>query len=140
MRFTAFEKRVRALEQVVSAAGKQCVCRHGRQTAYHNAEELKAMMDIGCPVHGFRDLGDLRWQPSGLPLQSEDRILCTCPPSPVREFLQGGRGALTGIEHEEEERRWGRECSPDSDEEFRCNQVRAESLLNEYYNRKRWRN
>ena len=140
MRFAAFEKRVRALEQALSAAGKQCVCRKGRQTCYHNAEELKAMMDIPCHLHGFRDLGDLRWVPSGLPLRSEDRIICSCPPSPVREFLQGERGPLTGIEHEEEERRWGRECSPDSDEEFRCDQARAESLLNEYNKRKRRRN
>jgi len=140
MRFADFEERVRALEQALSAAGKQCVCRTGRQTSYHSAEELQAMMDIRCPAHGLRDLGDLRWLPSGLPLQPEDQALCSCPPSPVREFLQDSRWTLTEAEQAEEERRWERECSPDSDEEFRCNQVRAESLLNEYYNRKRWRN
>jgi len=95
-----------------------------------------AMMDIRCPVHRFRDLGDLRWLPSRLPLLSEDRTLCSCPPSPVREFLQGKRGPLTELEQEEEERRWERECAPGRDEEFRREQARAERLLYEYQKRK----
>ena len=49
-----------------------------------SAEELKKLMDIRCPVHGFRDLGHLRWLPSGLPLRPDDQNLCSCPPCPVR--------------------------------------------------------
>jgi hypothetical protein len=136
MRFAALEKRVRALERAFSAAGKPCVCRPGRQTSYHTAEELKKMIEIPCPAHGFRDLGHLRWLSSGLPLQPEDWELCSCPPSPVREFLQGRRGPLTEAEQAEEERRWERECVPSRGEEVCREQARAERLLQKYeYNK-----
>jgi hypothetical protein len=94
-------------------------------------------MDVRCPAHGFRDLGYLRWLPSELPLQPDDQNLCSCPPCPVREFLQGRRGPLTEVEQEEEEQRWERECDPGSDEEFRRKQARAEQLLQKYEYNKR---
>jgi hypothetical protein len=138
MGIAALEKRVRALEQALSATGKQCSCRAGGQTTYHSAEELKNLMDIRCPAHGFRDLGYLRQLPSGLPLQPDDQNLCSCPPCRVREFLQGRRGPLTDVEQQEEEQRWERECGPGSDEEFGRKQARIEQLLQKYdYNKRK---
>src|ERR1035438_9022341 len=137
MRIAALEKRIRALEQWFWVTGKLCSCRTGGQTTYHSAEELKNIIDIPCPAHGFRDLGHLRWLPSGLPLQPDDQNLCSCPPSPVRELLQGRRGPLTDVEQEEEEQRWERECGPGSDEEFRREQGRVDQLLKKYVHNKR---
>jgi hypothetical protein len=93
-------------------------------------------------VHGVRDLGHLRWVGNGLPLQPEDQDLCSCPPCPVREFLRGRRGPLTELEQEQEERRWEREYTAASDEEFRREQAHLEGLLQqyEYDKRKRRRN
>jgi hypothetical protein len=96
-------------------------------------------MEIGCPLHGFLDLGYLRWVGSGLPLQPEDQDLCSCPPCAVRDFLQGTRGPLTLEEQEAEERRWEREYAEDSDEEFRREHARAEVLLRRYQQKKRRR-
>jgi hypothetical protein len=136
MRLAALQKRVRALEVASRAIGRRCHCRAGRQTKYHTAEELKRIMEIRCPAHGFRDLGDVRSMASGLPLQLEDQHLCSCPPCPVREFLQGRRGPLMEVEQQEEERRWERECSLAGDEEFRREQARASRLVQQYeYNR-----
>jgi hypothetical protein len=137
MGIAALEKRVRALEQVFKAAGKQCNCRTGEQTTYHSAEELKNLMGIRCPAHGFRDLGYLRRLPSGLPLQPDDHNLCSCPPCPVRELLQGRRGPLTDVEQEEEEQKWEREFGASSDQEFRRQQARVEQLLQKYEYNKR---
>jgi hypothetical protein len=132
MGIAALEKRVRALEQAFTAAGKQCICRTGEQTTYHNAKELKNLLEICCPAHGFRDLGYLRWLPSGLPLQPDDHNLCCCPPCPVRELLQGRRGPLTDLEQEEETQRWEREYGPSSEEEFRNEEVRVARLRQKY--------
>lgn len=137
MGIAALEIRIRALEQFLSAIGKQCSCRTGGLTTYHNATELKKLMQIRCPVHGFRDLGRLRWLPSGLPLQPDDHNLCCCPPCPVRELLQGRRGPLTDLEHEEETQRWEREYGPSSEEEFRNEEVRVAGLRQKYEYAKR---
>ncbi len=94
-------------------------------------------MDVRCPAHGFRDLGRLRWLSSGLPLQPGDQNLCSCPPCPVREFLQGRRGPLSKMEQEEEEQRWEREFGANSDGEFRREQARVEKLLQKYVYNKR---
>lgn len=137
MGFAALEKRIRALEHLFAATGKPCSCRAGGQTTYHSAEELKTIMRVRCAAHGFRDLGHLRWLPSGLPLQTDDQNLCSCPPCPVREFLQGRRGPLTEVEQEKQEQRWEKECDANSDEEFRREQTRIEQLLQRYvYNRR----
>jgi hypothetical protein len=131
MGIAALEKRVRAIEQALFAAGKQCICRTGEQTTYHSAEELRKLMDIRCPAHGFRDLGCLRCLPRRLPLQPEDQNLCSCPPCPVREFLQGQRGPLTEVEQQAVEQMWEEEFCAGSDE-FRRGQSRLESLLRKY--------
>jgi hypothetical protein len=132
MRIATLEERVRALERALSAGGKPCTCRIGTRTAFHTAEELAKIMAGRCPVHRFRDLGCLRWLPKGLPLHLDDRILCSCPPCPVREFLQGRRGPLTDAEQEEWQQRWERELGPESDEDFRHKQARIEKLLVKY--------
>ena len=108
MGLPALEKRVRALEQAWfgEARGRQCNCRSGQQTNYHRTAELEEIMKVRCPVHDIRDLGYLRWTPTGMPLRPEDRDFCFCPPSTVREFLQGERGLLTEEEQQAEERRW----------------------------------
>ncbi len=94
-------------------------------------------MEIRCPAHGFRQLGYLRWLPSGLPLQAEDQNLCSCPPCPVREFLQGQRGPLTEGEQREVEQRRERESGSRSDENFRREQASLEPLLRTYQSMKR---
>jgi uncharacterized Zn finger protein (UPF0148 family) len=94
-------------------------------------------MEIRCPAHGFRDLGYLRWLPSGLPLQSDDQDLCSCPLCPVREFLQGRRGPLTEAEQANVERRWEEEFGASSDEAFRREQARVEQLRQKYEYAKR---
>jgi hypothetical protein len=137
MGLTQLEKRIRALELAYLESGKECRCRSRGQTTFHSAKELNAVLDIRCPRHGFRDLGHLRWLPSGLPLQPEDQNCCSCPPCPVREFLQGRRGPLTEVEQEEEEQRWERVWGPSSDEEFRREQARVEKLLKKYEFNKR---
>src|SRR2546427_11720269 len=141
MNLAALEKRVRALE-ALPVTTLRCRCRAGRSTLYHTPEELKTIMDIRCPVHGFRDLGYVGWVASGLPLRPEDQHLCSCPPSPVRQFLRGRRGPLSEAEQEEEERKWMREITPESHEDFRREHIRAKRLLQQYeYNKsKRRRN
>jgi hypothetical protein len=135
----ALEKRVRALEASVPAIGEQCRCRAGRQTRYHTAEELKRILDVRCPLHGFRDLGRLRRVGSGIPLLPEDQDLCSCPPSPIREFLQGRRGPLTEVEQAAEERSWEGEFTPAAKEDFRRDQAWARQLLQKYEYSKRQR-
>ena len=137
MSFAALEKRIRALEYAFSATGKLCNCRTGEKTTYHSAEELKKLMDIRCPAHGFRDLGHLRWLPSGLPLRPDDQDLCSCPPCPVHDFLQGRRGPLTEAEQEKEERRWEAEYGTSSDGKFRREQTLVEQVLRRYEYHKR---
>ena len=127
MGLPALEKRVRALEQALfgEARGRQCNCRSGRETSYHRVAELEEIMKVRCPVHDVRDLGYLRWTPSGMPLRPEDRDFCSCPPCTVREFLQGERGLLTEEEQEGEKQRWEQEYAEASDEEFRREQARG---------------
>ena len=137
MGIAALEKRVGALEQALSATGKPCSCRTGEQTTYHSAEELRKLMDIRCPGHGFRDLGVLRWLPSALPLRSDDENLCSCPSCPVREFLLGKRGPLTEVEQEKEEQRWEAQGGASSEEAFRREQALLENLFRQYEYSKR---
>jgi len=104
MGLPALEKRMRVLELALlrEARGMQCSCRPGQETGYHNAEELEKILKIRCPVHNIRDLGYLRWTPSGMPLRPEDRDFCSCPPCAIRDFLQGERGPLTEEEQQAE--------------------------------------
>ena len=127
MGLPALEKRVRALEQALfgEARGRQWNCRSGRETSYHGAAELEEIMNVRCPVHDVRDLGYLRWTPSGMPLRPEDRDFCSCPPCTVREFLQGERGPLTEEEQQAEKQRWEKEYAEASHEEFRREQARG---------------
>lgn len=137
MGIAALEKRVRALEQALFAAGKQCNCRTGKLTSYHNSEELKNLICVRCLAHGFRDLGHLRRLPSGLPLQPDDQNLCSCPPCPVREFLRCQRGPLTELEQGKAEQMWEAEFGAGSDEAFRREESCLESLLRKYECNKR---
>ena len=132
MGLAALATRIRALEAAWRAARKDCYCRAGQQTRYHTAEELKQIMDVGCPVHDIRELGNLLWVGPGLPLRTEDQHLCSCPARPVREFLRGRRGPLTEVEQEEEEQRWQRESTSAAQEEFQREQARAQKLLRWY--------
>ena len=127
MGLPALEKRVRALEQALfgEARGRQCNCRSGRETSYHRVAELEEIVNLRCPVHDVRDLGYLRWTPSGMPLRPEDRDFCSCPPCTVREFLQGERGPLTEEEQQAEKQRWEKEYAEASHEEFRREQARG---------------
>ena len=137
MGIAALERRVRALEQALLAAGKQCNCRTRGQTNYHNSEELKNLMEISCPRHNFRELGSLRLLPSGLPLQPDDRNFCSCPPCQLREFLQGQRGPLTEAEQESLERMWEEEFGAGSGQASCREQARLEALLRKYEHNRR---
>ena len=138
MGLPALEKRVRALEQALfGKAREQCNCRSGRETSYHGAAELEEIMNVRCPVHDVRDLGYLRWTPSGMPLRPEDRDFCSCPPCTVREFLQGERGPLTEEEQQAEKQRWEKEYAEASHEEFRREQARGGVWLHRSQQKKR---
>jgi hypothetical protein len=134
----ALEKRVSALERrLVKGAAEGCNCRMGEQTRYHTALELEEIMAVSCPVHEIRDLGDVIWIPSGLPLRSEDGEFCFCPRSAVRDFLQGIRGPLTLEEQEMWERTWQRDYEQILGKDFRHEQARAEALLRAYPQKER---
>ena len=139
MGLPALEKRVRALEQALfgEARGRQCNCRSGRETSYHRVAELEEIVNLRCPVHDVRDLGYLRWTPSGMPLRPEDRDFCSCPPCTVREFLQGERGPLTEEEQQAEKQRWEKEYAEASHEEFRREQARGGVLPQRSQQKKR---
>ena len=79
-----------------------CNCRNF--TDFHNEREVQRMRDKGCPVHGTRDLGNLFWRVSWLPLDLEDREVCDCPPNLWREFLEGKRPRPTEEKIAESER------------------------------------
>lgn len=137
MRIASLEKRVRVLELALPGLRNQCLCRAGDQTMYHNARELGMIMEVPCPAHGVRDLGRLRWLPSALPLRADDLNVCSCPPTPVREFLQGGRGPLTQAELQEAENSWEKEYGPGSAEAWRLERSSINDLLRQYKNVKR---
>jgi hypothetical protein len=136
----ALERRVRTLERSLPQEVRNaCNCRIGEQTRYHTALELKEIMDVRCPVHQIRDLGDVIWIPSGLPLRSEDGEFCFCSRSAVREFIQGIRGPLTLAEDEMWERTLQRDYEQISGKDFRNEQARAEALLQAYPQKERKR-
>jgi len=130
------EKRLRALEQILFVGAKECNCRVGHKTIYHDEAELARIMAVSCPVHSIRDLGEVMWVGRSLPLRRDDQQFCSCPPSPLRELLLGRRGPLTQAEHEVEVERWAREYGSGADEKFRRDQDRIKQLLRIYeYNK-----
>lgn len=136
---TALEKRVRALEanSLMMRVNKYCRCRFGQKTKYHTAADLEHIMSVFCPVHEFRDLGDLLWVPPGTPLRPEDSHLCSCPSCPTRDLLEGKRGPLTTEEQEEECRTWEPELTADMEENLRIERAKLEVLLQTYARKKR---
>ncbi len=127
------KKRLCALEAVARfSAG--CKCRFLQVTFFHNVADLERIVSVRCPVHIFCDLGELSWAPSSMPLRTEDRALCSCPPSPTREWLDGKRGPLTEEEQIEECLSWEEALSED-----REGKMRVEVLVMNYYKAKRRR-
>ena len=108
MGLPTLDERVTVLEAIAlrTSVSGDCRCRSGRQTYYHTSADLELIMSVPCSAHGFRDLGDLLWVPPGTPLLPDDRHLCSCPPCPTRDLLEGTRGPLTKEEQEEECRSW----------------------------------
>lgn len=135
--FARLEKRILTLEGQLLALGSRCSCRSQGQTTFHNAEELRMIMDVRCQAHLFRDLGELSWLPSGLPLQSEDRRFCCCPQSQIREFILGRRQPLTERELREDQDRWEREYGPGAVEAWRRERANLSLLLQQYQDAKR---
>lgn len=125
------EKRLRALE-AVSSCRAGCQCRVSQETLFHSAADLERIMSIRCPVHIFRDLGELCWAPASMPLRAEDRPLCSCSPSPTREWLEGKGGPLTKQEQIEEGLSWDQALSEDPDDK-----MKIETLLSNYKARRR---
>jgi len=136
MALPTLEKRVRALEAIaLTSVNKDCRCRLGRKTYYHTPADLEHIMSVSCPVHEFRDLGNLLWMPLGTPLRLEDSHLCLCPSSATRDWLEGKRGPLTEQEQEEECRTW--ELTADTEVDVRIERVTVEKLLQTYFRKKR---
>ena len=133
------EKRVKALEAIAlrTSVRGDCMCRSRRQTYYHTSADLDLTMSVPCPVHGFRDLGDLVWVHPGTPLLPEDRHLCSCPACPTRDLLEGKRGPLTKEEQEEECRSWDPAPTEDMRGKLRIERAREQVLLQEYFRKQR---
>ena len=137
MSHRALKKRLLALEQLYAGVG-ECSCRVNETTPYHNSLELKAILQISCAVHGFRELGELMCVGTGLSLRREDNQFCFCPASPLRELLLGRSEPLSQAEHEAEEEKWAREYGSTSEVDFRTDQVRVAQLVRTYeYNKSR---
>lgn len=130
-----FKKRIRALELAIDRVGN-CTCRRGGTTIYHTAAELQAILAIRCPVHGFRELGNLVWFPPAMPLSAEDQQLCKCPPSATRDFLANQRGLLTDTEQEEECHKLDEEFSEDAGKRFAADQAEVKRLIIQYERQK----
>lgn len=112
-----------------------CKCRFSEQTFFHSGADLERIMSVRCPLHIFRDLGNLSWAPLSMPLRAEDRPLCTCSPSPTREWLEGKRGPLTEEEQTQECLSWEQALSEDPEDK-----MKVDALVNNYYKTKRRRN
>ena len=93
----ALKRRIDELERAspTTISGvANCNCRE--RTYYHTASELEIILrgevDVPCPTHGLRDLGELRqqwWAPWSL--FPEDVHYCNCPPNAQRDFAEGKR-------------------------------------------------
>ena len=126
-------KRLRVLEAATRVSAG-CSCRFLQVTFFHSVADLEQILCIHCPVHLFRDLGELQWAPLSMPLRREDGPLCSCPPSPTREWLSGKRGPLTAEEQTLECLNWEQQLSEDHEQK-----MRAEVLLKNYDKSKRRR-
>src|ERR1700674_4333473 len=127
MNMTRINQRLRALETATdSRAG--CRCRFPGKTFFHSVADLERILSLRCPVHIFCDLGELSWVPASMPLRTEDSPLCSCPPSPTREWLEGKRGPLTADEQTVECLSWEQALLEDPD-----HKMRIEVLLKNYY-------
>jgi hypothetical protein len=120
-------KRLRVLEAATRVSAG-CNCRFLQVTFFHSVADLEQILCIHCPVHPFRDLGELSWAPLSMPLRREDGPLCSCPPSPTREWLSDKRGPLTAEEQTQECLNWEQQLSEDPEQ-----QMRVEAILNNYY-------
>jgi hypothetical protein len=128
------KRRLRALE-ALSRFSAGCKCRFLQETFFHSGADLERIMSLRCPVHIFCDLGELSWVPFSMALRTEDRLLCSCPPSPTLEWLAGRRGPLTEEEQTQECLTWEQALSEDPEDK-----MRIEILLESYYQAKRRRN
>lgn len=132
-------KRVRELEigLLIARATKVCNCRFGQETMYHSAAELAKLLKTYCPIHEVRDLGHFRCVPAGVPLRPEDRALCSCSRSTVREFVQDTRGPLSREEFEEISQAWEAELTAGATQRFQTDEAQAKRLLQQYEASKR---
>jgi hypothetical protein len=89
-------------------------------------------MSIRCPIHDFRELGHLKWLPPGLPLQSDDEQICSCPPSIVRDYLQRRREPLSEFEMQQAESAWEGKYGPGSEKTWMVEQSLVRQLLQRY--------
>ena len=133
----ALEKRLCMVERRFLSRSTDCCCRPGGETNYHIATELERIMNVRCPIHQFRDLGDICWVPTGTPLLPEDRNLCACPPSLTRDLLTGNIGFLTQEDHEKECDKWREEFTQKAEQDFRIEQVRVAALVRTYLKNKK---
>jgi hypothetical protein len=84
------EKRLSRIEQLLAEGPKSRICNCRRETHFHNADCLDALLKRVtrvCPLHRFRDLGFLMLIPRWFALISEDSQFCPCPPDPWRSLI-----------------------------------------------------
>jgi hypothetical protein len=132
MSLAVLEKRLRKVAITFLSVTNGCCCRRGRKTNYHIAAELEKIMNVRCPIHQFRDLGDICWVPTGSPLLPQDRNLCACPPSLTRDVLAGNRSFLTQQQQEDECGKWRDEFTQKAHQDFRIEQLRVAALVRKY--------
>lgn len=135
--WSKIERRLLALEFVTARMWYGCNCKPRGESKYHTAADLQKIMDVRCPVHEFRDLGDLLWLPPGLPLALEDQHLCTCPPSTLRDLIANSRGPLSDQEHREAYQLLEYEFSQSGCESFAAEQAKMHILIERYEREKR---
>jgi hypothetical protein len=140
MSFIRIGKRVDKLERSSIFVNGRCNCRREQLTFYHSAADLERIMTLHCPVHGVRELGRVSWVPSGTPLIGPDRDLCSCRPSPAREWREGRRGPLTAEEWEEECRSGEEQLSTEAIGKFQADQTCVRQLLQQYRRMRRNQN
>jgi len=129
MSLAGLDRRLCLVERKFLNFYDDCCCRWGRKTNYHIAAELEQIMNVRCPIHQFRDLGDICWVPTGTPLLPEDRNLCACPPSLTRDLLAGNIGFLTQQQQEDECGKWRDEFSQEAYRDFRIDQARVAAVV-----------
>ena len=115
-RLDRLDRQIRSVKEARDLVA--CTCRDGDRrigtTRYHTVEELEAILNVLCPVHGLRTPGMILWTARWSPLERPDWNFCNwefgkCPPHSYRDYRMGRRPEPTKEE-------WQREIAAQCDE------------------------